>query len=47
VLARVTAQELLASDEARRALSISTDADGLPDFADTEVGRAMLAIGRG
>ena len=46
-LARATAQELLASDEAYRALSSSTDADGLPDFADTDVGRAMLAIGRG
>ena len=45
-LARATAQELLASDEAYRALSSSTDADGLPDFADTDVGRAMLAIGR-
>ncbi len=46
VLARVTSQELLANDEANRALSVSTDADGMPDFADTDVGRAMLAIGR-
>jgi NAD(P)-dependent dehydrogenase (short-subunit alcohol dehydrogenase family) len=46
VLARATAQELLASDEAHRALSASTDADGLLDFADTDVGRAMLTLGR-
>jgi NAD(P)-dependent dehydrogenase (short-subunit alcohol dehydrogenase family) len=46
VLARATALGLLASDEAHRALSVSTDADGMPDFADTDVGRAMLALGR-
>jgi NAD(P)-dependent dehydrogenase (short-subunit alcohol dehydrogenase family) len=46
VLARATAQELLANDEAQRALSASTDGDGLPDFADTEMGRAMLTLGR-
>jgi len=44
VLARATARELLASDEANRTLSISTDADGMPDFAETDVGRAILAL---
>lgn len=42
VLAKATLQELGASDDANRALSASTDADGLPDFADTDVGRGML-----
>ena len=46
VLARVTLQELGASDDANRALSASTDADGLPDFADTEVGQQMLGLHR-
>jgi NAD(P)-dependent dehydrogenase (short-subunit alcohol dehydrogenase family) len=46
VLARATLQELTASDDANRALSASTDADGMPDFADTDVGRAMLTLGR-
>jgi hypothetical protein len=46
VLARATLQELAANDDANRALSASTDADGLPDFADTDVGRAMLALHR-
>lgn len=45
-LAKATLQELAASDDANRALSASTDADGLPDFADTDVGRAMLALRR-
>jgi NAD(P)-dependent dehydrogenase (short-subunit alcohol dehydrogenase family) len=46
VLARATALELMACDDANRQLSASTDADGLPDFADTEVGRTMLSLGR-
>lgn len=46
VLARATLQELAANDDANRALSASTDADGLPDFADTDVGRAMLELRR-
>jgi NAD(P)-dependent dehydrogenase (short-subunit alcohol dehydrogenase family) len=46
VLARATLQELAASDEANRALSASTDADGLPDFADTDVGKTMLSLQR-
>jgi hypothetical protein len=46
VLARATLQELAANDDANRALSASTDADGLPDFADTDVDRAMLALHR-
>ena len=41
VLAKATLQELAANDDANRTLSASTDADGLPDFADTDVGRAM------
>jgi hypothetical protein len=36
---------LIASNDANRQLSASTDADGLPDFADTDVGRAMLSLG--
>lgn len=47
VLAKATLQELAASDDANRALSASTDADGLPDFAETEIGKAMLALPRG
>jgi hypothetical protein len=35
-------REQAASDDANRALSASTDADGLPDFAETEIGKAML-----
>jgi hypothetical protein len=46
VLARASLQELAASDDANRALSASTDADGLPDFADTDVGRSMLGLGK-
>jgi NAD(P)-dependent dehydrogenase (short-subunit alcohol dehydrogenase family) len=46
VLAKAKALELIASDDANRQLSASTDADGLPDFADTDVGRAMLSLGR-
>ncbi|HVJ89414.1 MAG TPA: SDR family NAD(P)-dependent oxidoreductase [Labilithrix sp.] len=46
VLAKLTLQELGASDDAHRALSTSTDADGLPDFADTDVGRTMLKLHR-
>jgi NAD(P)-dependent dehydrogenase (short-subunit alcohol dehydrogenase family) len=46
VLAKATALELMASDDANRQLSASTDADDLPDFADTEVGRTMLSLGR-
>ncbi|WP_224369429.1 oxidoreductase [Hyalangium versicolor] len=46
VLARVTLQEMGASDDAHRALSVSTDADGIPDFADTDVGREMLKLHR-
>ena len=44
VLAKVTLQELAANDDANRALSASTDADGLPDFADTDVGKQMLQL---
>ncbi|AKF80340.1 short-chain dehydrogenase [Myxococcus fulvus 124B02] len=43
-LAGLTLREMGASDEALRELSVSTDADGLPDFADTEVGRRMLKL---
>ena len=46
VLAKAKALELIASDDANRQLSASTDADALPDFADTDVGRAMLSLGR-
>jgi len=46
LLARVTLDEMRASDEQHHALSVSTDADGLPDFADTDVGKAMLALHR-
>jgi hypothetical protein len=46
VLARATLQELAASDEANRARSASTDADGLPDFSETDVGKAMLSLHR-
>ena len=46
VLAKATLQEMAASDEAYRALGASTDADGLPDFAQTDVGKAMLAMKR-
>ena len=46
VLAKATLQEMAASDDAYRALSASTDADGLPDFAETDVGKAMLAMKR-
>jgi NAD(P)-dependent dehydrogenase (short-subunit alcohol dehydrogenase family) len=46
VLAKLTLQELGASDDAHRALSASTDADGIPDFADTDVGREMLKLHR-
>jgi NAD(P)-dependent dehydrogenase (short-subunit alcohol dehydrogenase family) len=46
VLAKAKALELIASDDANRQLSASTDADGMPDFADTDVGRAMLSLGR-
>ncbi|NUO49149.1 MAG: SDR family NAD(P)-dependent oxidoreductase [Polyangiaceae bacterium] len=46
VLAKATIQELAANDDANRALSTSTDADGMPDFAETDVGRSMLAMHR-
>ncbi len=46
LLAQITLDELRASDEANHALTVSTDADGLPDFAQTDVGKAMLAIHR-
>lgn len=46
VLAKAKSLELIASDDANRQLSASTDADGVPDFADTNVGRAMLSLGR-
>jgi NAD(P)-dependent dehydrogenase (short-subunit alcohol dehydrogenase family) len=46
VLAKATLQDLAANDDANRALSASTDAEGLPDFADTDVGRAMLSLHR-
>ncbi|MEI9936227.1 MAG: SDR family NAD(P)-dependent oxidoreductase [Pseudomonadota bacterium] len=46
LLAKLTLQELAASDDANRALSASTDADGLPDFADTEVGKRMVQLRR-
>jgi len=39
-------QEMRASDDAHRTLSASTDADGLPDFAHTDVGKAMLTMQR-
>lgn len=45
-LARLTLEELRESDDAHRALSASTDADGLSDFAETEVGREMMALTR-
>jgi NAD(P)-dependent dehydrogenase (short-subunit alcohol dehydrogenase family) len=47
VLAKATLREQAASDEANRALTASTDADGLPDFAETEIGKAMLTPQRG
>jgi NAD(P)-dependent dehydrogenase (short-subunit alcohol dehydrogenase family) len=46
VLAKATLQEMAASDDAHRTLSASTDAEGLPDFAETDVGKAMLAMKR-
>ena len=46
VLAKATLQALAANDDANRALSSRTDADGLPDFAETDVGRAMLSLYR-
>jgi NAD(P)-dependent dehydrogenase (short-subunit alcohol dehydrogenase family) len=46
VLAKAASQDLAASDDANRALSASTDADGVPDFAETDVGRAMLQMHR-
>jgi NADP-dependent 3-hydroxy acid dehydrogenase YdfG len=46
VLARATLQEMAVSDDAHRTLSASTDADGLPDFAETDVGKTMLAVRR-
>jgi NAD(P)-dependent dehydrogenase (short-subunit alcohol dehydrogenase family) len=46
VLARATLLEMAASDDAHRTLSASTDADGLPDFAETDVGKAMLTMQR-
>jgi NAD(P)-dependent dehydrogenase (short-subunit alcohol dehydrogenase family) len=47
VLAKATAQDLMVSDDANRQLSASTDAEGLPDFAETEIGRTILAKSRG
>ena len=44
VLAKAVSRSLAASDDAHRALTASTDADGLPDFADTDVGRSLLAM---
>ena len=46
VMARATLQELGASDDAHRVLSASTDADGQPDFADTDLGKQMLQLHR-
>jgi NAD(P)-dependent dehydrogenase (short-subunit alcohol dehydrogenase family) len=46
LLARCTLDELRASDDAHRALTVSTDADGLPDFAETEVGKSLLQRNR-
>jgi NAD(P)-dependent dehydrogenase (short-subunit alcohol dehydrogenase family) len=46
VLAKVTLQELAANDDANRAITASTDADGLPDFADTDVAKEMLKLHR-
>ncbi|HEY4057985.1 MAG TPA: SDR family NAD(P)-dependent oxidoreductase, partial [Kofleriaceae bacterium] len=46
VLAKATLQELGASDDANRVLSSSTDADGQPDFADTDVGKHILGLGK-
>jgi NAD(P)-dependent dehydrogenase (short-subunit alcohol dehydrogenase family) len=44
VLAKATLLELTANDDANRARSASTDADGLPDFAETDVGKTMLKL---
>lgn len=46
VLAKATLAEMGASDEANRTLTASTDADGIPDFAETELGKIMLGLGR-
>jgi NAD(P)-dependent dehydrogenase (short-subunit alcohol dehydrogenase family) len=46
VLAKATLLEMGAGDDANRALTASTDADGLPDFAETDVGKAMLTLHR-
>ena len=44
MLARATLQEMAASDDAHRTLSASTD--GLLDFAETDMGKAMLTMQR-
>lgn len=44
VLANATLREMGASDDANRAVSASTDSDGVADFADTDVGKAMLSL---
>jgi NAD(P)-dependent dehydrogenase (short-subunit alcohol dehydrogenase family) len=46
LLAKLTLEEMAASDQANRELSASTDADGLGDFADTEVGKQMIQLHR-
>lgn len=44
VLANATLREMGASDDANRAVSASTDSDGVADFSDTDVGKAMLSM---
>jgi NAD(P)-dependent dehydrogenase (short-subunit alcohol dehydrogenase family) len=43
-LAQATLREQAANDERNRALTASTDADGLLDFAESDVAKAMLAL---
>lgn len=45
-LAKVTLEEMGASDAAHHALTVSTDGDGLPDFAETDVARMMVSMTR-
>jgi NAD(P)-dependent dehydrogenase (short-subunit alcohol dehydrogenase family) len=42
VLAKAALQDLADNDEANRALSVSTDADGSIDFAETDIGKSLL-----
>src|SRR6478609_2307891 len=46
LLAKLTLRDLADSDEANRELTISTDADGLIDFAETDVGKQMMQLHR-